>query len=207
MSINEDKSMEHLILEKAEMLFLEKGFAATSTTMIARAVGCNQALVHYYFRTKDNLFNTVFETKFRNFFTKIFDTSEVQQKSFIEKMKHISISHFDLLAENPKLPMLIMNELSRQPEHINMLRSKLHELPEKLFQMLNAELQIEIAAGKVRNVNLFDILATIVTLNVALFTVFPIATQILQLSETEKEKMLMHRKDENITIILNYIRV
>lgn len=207
MDIKEDKSMEQLILEKAEELFLEKGFAATSTTMIAHAVGCNQALVHYYFRTKDNLFNTVFETRFRDFFTRIFDTSEIHQKSFIEKIKHISVSHFDLLAENPKLPMLILNELSRQPEHIHMLRNKLHELPEKLYQMLNTELQKEISEGKVRNVSLIDILTTIITLNVALFTVFPLATQVLQLSEEEKSKMLMHRKNENITIILSYLRV
>ncbi len=207
MDIKEDKSMEQLILEKAEELFLEKGFAATSTTMIAREVGCNQALVHYYFRTKDKLFNTIFETKFRNFFTGIFDTSEIHQKSFIEKIKHISITHFDLLAENPKLPMLILNELSRQPEHIHMLRNKLHELPEKLYQMLNEELQKEIMEGKVRNVSLMDILTTIITLNVALFTVFPLATQVLQLSEEEKNKLLMHRKNENITIILNYLRV
>jgi TetR/AcrR family transcriptional regulator len=94
MDIKQDKSMERLIMEKAEELFLEKGFAATSTTTIARAVGCNQALVHYYFRTKDNLFNTVFETKFRDFFAGIFNTTDIQQKSFIEKIKHISIISF-----------------------------------------------------------------------------------------------------------------
>lgn len=207
MDIKEEKSMEQLILEKAEELFLEKGFAATSTTMIARAVGCNQALVHYYFRTKDKLFNTVFETKFRDFFTKLFDTTDIQQKSFIGKIKQLSLSHFDLLAENPKLPLLILNELSRQPEHINILRSKLQEFPVKLFQMLNAELQTEIKAGRVRDVNLMDVLTTIITLNVALFMVFPLATQVLQLSEEEKTAMLMHRKNENITVILSYLRV
>lgn len=103
--------------------------------------------------------------------------------------------------------MLILNELSRHPEHIHMLRNKLHELPEKLYQMLNTELQKEISEGKVRNVSLIDILTTIITLNVALFTVFPLATQVLQLSEEEKSKMLMHRKNENITIILSYLRV
>jgi AcrR family transcriptional regulator len=65
MDSKEEQSMEQAILEAAEKLFLEKGFASTSTTQIAREVGCNQALVHYYYRTKENLFNTIFENKFK----------------------------------------------------------------------------------------------------------------------------------------------
>ena len=65
MNLPKDISTEQLILEAAEKLFLEKGFAMTSTTEIARVAGCNQALVHYYFRTKENLFQSIFENKFR----------------------------------------------------------------------------------------------------------------------------------------------
>ena len=64
MENNIELSTEQLILKVAERLFLEKGFAMTSTTEIAKEVGCNQALIHYYFRTKDNLFNVIFENKF-----------------------------------------------------------------------------------------------------------------------------------------------
>ena len=46
MDINIEKSMEEAILETAERLFLENGYASTSTTQIAKEVGCNQALVH-----------------------------------------------------------------------------------------------------------------------------------------------------------------
>ena len=55
--------MEQSILKVAEQLFLDKGFNRTSTTEIARVVGCNQTLIHYYFRTKENLFNRIFEKK------------------------------------------------------------------------------------------------------------------------------------------------
>jgi AcrR family transcriptional regulator len=77
MDINSESSMEQSILDAAEKLFLEKGFAATSTTQIAKEVGCNQALVHYYFRTKDNLFNRIFEKKFSDFFQVVFDTNQL----------------------------------------------------------------------------------------------------------------------------------
>ena len=48
-----NNTTEKSILEAAERLFLEKGFALTSTTMIAKEVGCNQSLIHYYFRSKE----------------------------------------------------------------------------------------------------------------------------------------------------------
>ena len=51
-----EQNLEIQILQAAEELFLSNGFAGTSTTDIAKRVGCNQALVHYYFRTKENLF-------------------------------------------------------------------------------------------------------------------------------------------------------
>ena len=54
--MNKDNNMEQQILQCAEELFLEKGFSLVSTTDIAKKAGCNQALVHYYFRTKENLF-------------------------------------------------------------------------------------------------------------------------------------------------------
>ena len=52
MDINIEKSMEEAILETAERLFLENGYASTSTTQIAKEVGCNQALVHFIFGRK-----------------------------------------------------------------------------------------------------------------------------------------------------------
>ena len=61
MKPDKDITNEQRILDTAEKLFLDRGFALTSTTEIARIVGCNQALVHYYFRTKERLFDAVFE--------------------------------------------------------------------------------------------------------------------------------------------------
>ena len=68
--------MEEAILEAAERLFLEKGFTSTSTTEIAKAAGCNQALVHYYFRKKDLLFTAIFEKKMRGFVSELLQISE-----------------------------------------------------------------------------------------------------------------------------------
>ena len=61
-------SMEEVILHTAEDMFLSNGYNGVSTTDIARKVGCNQALIHYYYRTKQNLFAKVYERKIQSIF-------------------------------------------------------------------------------------------------------------------------------------------
>ena len=201
-----DKSTEQSILEVAERLFLEKGYALTSTTEIAKAVGCNQALVHYYFRTKENLFNTIFENKFRSLFQQIFNVNYSDDLPFLDKVRKMIEVHFDLLYENPRIPALIMNELSRQPDQLLILKEKLHAIPEQLFEKLSNELQVEIDAGRVRDINAVDLIVTVVSMNVALFTIFPIASKVLNFSEEQIKMLLYHRREENVNVVLGYLR-
>ena len=206
MDIKNELSMEQVILETAERLFLEKGFTATSTTQIAKAVGCNQALVHYYFRTKDNLFNTIFEQKFKMLFENLYASQNFGNIPFPEKVKHAVESHFDLLTKNPKLPLLVATELARLPENLKNLRNKLQAVPFELFTKLSKELEQEIAEGRVRKVELMDIIITMVTLNAGLFMLLPIANGILQLDDDQTKELLAHRREENVQVILNYIK-
>ncbi len=206
MDINIEKSMEEAILETAERLFLENGYASTSTTQIAKEVGCNQALVHYYFRTKENLFNTIFEKKFKAFFQQIFDVNHLENLSFLDKLKKLIEKHFDLISQNPRLPQLIITELSRQPEQIKTLKEKLYKYPESLFSQLSKELEVEIAAGRVRNVDFADVIITIVSLNAALFTFLPIVSNIIDFDEIQRKKILEHRKIEHVNIVMSYLK-
>ncbi|MEA4976624.1 MAG: TetR/AcrR family transcriptional regulator [Paludibacter sp.] len=197
---------EQAILEAAEKLFLEKGFEATSTTQIAKEVGCNQALIHYYFRTKDNLFNTIFEQKFRLFFQQLFNIEGVKSMGFEDKIRHLISSHFALLEHNPQIPLLIIRELSRKPEQVALLREKLRELPEKLFAALNDDLQAEIKAGRVRPVSLIDIMIPAISMNVALFVMMPVVEQVMQMDEEQKKNMIEYRRNANVDFILHSIR-
>ena len=206
MDINNGQSMEQTILEVAERLFLEKGFAMTSTTEIAKEVGCNQALIHYYYRTKDNLFNVIFEQKFQALFKGLFEMKSMGDLKFQDKLRIIIESHYDLLMKNPKIPTLMLNELTRQPDQIRILREKLRALPEKLFKELNDDLQDEIKLGNVREVSLTDLLISVLSLNVAIFIMMPFVEKVLQLSEAQKEALIAHRKAENVEFILRSIR-
>lgn len=203
MDIKNNSSMETVILETAERLFLEKGFALTSTTEIAKKSGCNQALVHYYFRTKDNLFNTIFEQKFKLFFQGVFELTGMEELSFQEKLKHIIESHFEMVKANGKLPLLIISEFSRRPQQIAVLRDKLKEIPQKLLEKMSQELENEIVAGRIRHISLMDLILNIVSVNISFFLLMPIASEIASLNDTQKLLVIEHRKAEHVTLILN----
>ncbi len=127
MSINKD-NMEEAILNAAKKLFLEKGFRGTSTTEIAKEVGCNQALVHYYFRTKDRLFEAIFNKKIK-FFIEALLKVDSEDLPYEEKLAKKIESHFEAIREDPRLPLFFFNELSTNPTRIHEMRERLGELP------------------------------------------------------------------------------
>ena len=197
---------EKTILKVAEKLFLKHGFSGTSTTEIAKEVGCNQALIHYYFRTKENLFNSIFENKFKKFFQDIFISKDQKPISFTEKLKQLIEAHFDLISENPKLPLLIINELSRKNEHLISMREKLQYIPEKLLSELNTGLEIEISEGRIRKMELRDLIISILSLNISLFLLMPFFEEIIPLNAEEKTDLIAQRRKEHVNLILNNLK-
>ncbi len=206
MDIKQDKSMEETILETAESLFLEKGFERTSTTQIAKAAGCNQALVHYYFRTKDNLFNTIFEHKFKDFFKSVFRIENIEKMNFKEKLQYIIESHFDIISKNPKMPNLILTEFTRNPDQVKLLKTKLQDLPLQIILQMEKELEKEIEEGNIRSITLLDLIISIVSLNISLFLIFPVFENLLSWTEEQKKEILLLRKAENVKLIINSLR-
>lgn len=207
METTSEKPMEVVILETAERLFLEKGFASVSTVQIARECGCNQALVHYYYRTKENLFNTIFESKFRLFFDSIQLSQQERSMNFTEKLALIIEKHFDLLLDNQQLPMLIFTELLRKTENIEILKNKLKSVPEKLLGAFNTELQDEIKAGRIRDISIIDLLVNMISLNIALFIAMPVLRLVLEMDEQQKTVFLMHRRKVHVDFVLNSIAI
>lgn len=205
MSINDNQNMEQAILEAATELFLEKGFKATSTTEIAKEAGCNQALVHYYYRTKDRLFEAIFEKKMKFFIGSLL---EISQKNipFKEKLTRKIESHFDAIQEDPKLPLFLFNEVNSNPARLKQLRDKLEDLPEKVFTQMKSELEVEIAAGNIRQITIYDLLLTIVSLNIMVFIAEPMFKTITRLSDDDFLKLKERRKKENVHIILNSLK-
>lgn len=205
MAQKKDSNMEKKILEAAEQLFLEKGFAMTSTTEIAKIAGCNQALVHYYFRTKDHLFDAIFENKVRMFISTFMEISN-EDIPFEEKLKRKIEAHFDMIRANPKFPFLIINELTTNPQRVEKIKAKISQLPKAIFGQLDKELEEEIRKGNIRPIKTIDLLFSIVSLNMVLFLAKPFIKTITNISDKEYEAMVEHRKKENVLMILRSLR-
>lgn len=205
MPINEVKDMEKTILETATRLFLEKGYASTSTTEIAKAVGCNQALVHYYFRTKERLFEAVFAEKFQSFASNILEINK-GNLSFEEKLRLKIESHFDMLIDNPRLPLLIAYEMNTNPDRLASMKKKLGELPAIVFANFQAELDAEYEKGNIRETMVIDLIFNILALNLSVFIIGPIMKSFAGLSDEDFKNLVEHRKTENVNTILRSLR-
>lgn len=196
---------EQVILETAERLFLEKGFALTSTTEIAKKAGCNQALVHYYFRTKENLFQQIFMQKVQ-LFASTFLSIDDEDLPFEEKLQRKIEAHFDLLSANPKLPFLLLNEVFTNPERLMQIKEKIELLPLMMLNRLDRELREEIDKGQIRPISTIDLIINVLSLNIFLFLSRPILSVLLNSPEENWPELEKHRKQEIVTTILNSLR-
>ncbi len=199
----QEQSMETTILETAERIFLNKGFALTSTTEIAREAGCNHALVHYYFRTKEQLFLRIFEEKAKLFANAFFSIDE-QEGTFLEKLARRIEAHFDLLIQNPKIPFLIFNEITTKPQRIKALQQSIGNYPATVIRKLSQELDKAIAQGEVRPVSVADLLLTVLSLNVALQLSLPLLGAIMPPEEVQN--FVAQRREEHVRLIINGLR-
>ncbi len=201
MQENKVINAEQAILEAAEKLFLEKGFAMTSTTEIAKEAGCNQSMVHYYFRTKDKLFDAIFEKKANLILSSVMKNRD-KEISFNEKIKSIVEAHFDLLRDNPKLPFLLFNELTTNPERLKLIVEKIQNIKGMVLPQFQKELDEEFKKGNIRKITLMDFILLLISLNVIPFIAKPIIKAIAEMSDDEFEELIEIRKKENVRIIL-----
>lgn len=111
-----DPSTEEKIKEAARKVFTRKGYAATRTRDIAEEAGINLALLNYYFRSKEKLFEIVMLEKFQKFFGIILNILISETTNLEEKIELIAQSYIDTLSSNPDLPIFVLSEIRNNPE-------------------------------------------------------------------------------------------
>lgn len=196
-----ETSTEQRIIEVAESLFLKQGYLATSTVQIAKEAGCNQALVHYYFKNKEHLFETVFELEFKKLssFFFLYDKPEL---AFADRLKIMLNGLFDLFEQNERLPFFMLSELMSNADWIDIVLQKAIFIAKSTMPTFYADLQNEINAGRVRNISPFNLLTTIISLSISPFLMKPIVDRALELPEHERQKLMQERRIENVTIVM-----
>lgn len=205
MSSAKKQTTEQAIMNAATKLFVQKGFAATSTTEIAKEVGCNQAAVHYYYRTKDRLFESILETKFKFFVNKFLERGN-EDLPFEERLTKKIETHFDLVKENSQIPIFLVSEIGRNPKRLETLKNTLSDFPREAITAFKKELDEEIIKGTIRKTDAFELLLTIISLNVTLFLVGPIFNVISGMDEAKFKRLVAKRKKEHVRIILASIK-
>lgn len=109
------ENTEILILKSAREVFILKGFEGARMQEIADKAGINKALLHYYFRSKKQLFDKIFGEIFFRFIGVLGDMFQ-SDLPFRDKVKNAVSQYINVLRENPLIPNFIVNELSRDPE-------------------------------------------------------------------------------------------
>jgi AcrR family transcriptional regulator len=137
-----DKQTEEKIFEAATDVFIEKGMDGTRMQDIANYAGINKALLHYYFRTKDQLFNAVFEMIARKVLKKFAPVLD-DNLTLEEKIRFFFKEHITFLQANPRLPGFLLNEVNRNPARIKKLLNNVDfdNLWLKLYEQHKDELQ------------------------------------------------------------------
>lgn len=205
MTAERNQDMEAKILEAADNLFSERGFAMTSTTEIAKEAGCNQALVHYYYRTKDRLFEAIFETKLK-LFVKAFLKIGNEKLPFEEKLRRKIETHFDILAANQRLPFLVINELLTNPERVNGIRSRIVPFALEAYEQFDRELAAAIANGEIRPITPLDLILNVISMNVSVFIAAPVLRAVMGLDDKAYDEFVAHRRAETVETILRSLK-
>lgn len=201
-----DSNTEHLILEAAEKVFLEKGYVASRTTEIAQLAGVNHAMLHYYFRTKENLFNKVFDEKLRllsSSFSIVFE----QDMPFLEKIKQAIETHYDFLAANPRLPSFLLREVIASTERREAFKIILMPKLLNIFRMLKKEIETEMEKGTIIKISPANLLLNIGALNAAsIITSLMLYSNDDEQTDVARNAYNKERKASNVDFILRSLR-
>lgn len=193
-------------MDAAEQLFFEHGFALTSTTDIARLAGCNQALVHYYYRSKENLFRQIFLRQV-NGILRVVRTTLTDQTDFQEMVRNGIAIYFEALSKQPNLPHFVINELVNNQERRLYIRETFVQNPDyaTIYLQFVSKVRQEQAAGRLAPLEPFDLLLHIGSLTVGTFISLPMYRDLLERNEDDVAAYLQHRQEEITRFILQGI--
>ena len=198
-------SKELQILEAAEKEFLTKGYEGARTTSIAKEAGVTHAMLHYYFRTKEQLFERIIDKKMSEItplLTYLFGNEELP---LTERIKEAVSVHFDFIVANPELPKFLINEVLPNKERFVVLKSKIDKV---LHQFTNLQKEVDEAAlrGEVEQFNIINLFQTILSLNIFSSVMSLYAENIFREEGFSTNDFLVARKAENIETIMRRIK-
>ncbi|MEO9475747.1 MAG: TetR/AcrR family transcriptional regulator [Cyclobacteriaceae bacterium] len=186
----EAENTEQKILIAARQVFLKKGLAGARMQEIADMAGINKALLHYYYRSKEQLFRSSFQDLIKQMLPKVFGVFRTDLP-FEEKLRTLTADYLDFLTEYPQLPVMILSEIQRDPQ---LLFNELN-IPDLVdFQDLQKQLDEEAEAGRIRPMQVFELIPNLLSLLVFPFAAKPIIQNALKLTDEQFKDFISSRK-------------
>lgn len=187
-----EKQTEDRIFESATEVFIEKGMDGARMQDIANHAGINKALLHYYYRSKEHLFEAVFE-KIANVmfsrFAPVFD----EKTSVEEKIRFFFREHISFLQANPRLPAFILNEVNRNPARIRKLLKRFNV--NEFWNTLERQHHDELIRYNITRETIPQLMTSIVAISIFPFAARGILEVLFEKSGQNFNDYLENRKD------------
>lgn len=196
-----DHNTEQAILEAAKKVFILKGLDGARMQEIADEAGINKALLHYYFRTKEKLFESIFNEVLNKFSSSVVKVL-MSDLPLFDKIERFADTYINLLIKNPYAPNFLVNEINRNPERIvNVLKGK-GVNP----NLLRKQIKQEIEAGIIREIKIEDLMANMMSMCIFPFVARNIIISMLEMNEEDYKAFLLQRKIEIPKLLIGYLK-
>jgi len=193
---------ESLILAAAREVFIIKGSEGARMQEIADKAGINKALLHYYFRSKENLFDAVFSEVASHLFPAMKQLLE-SDMTVKEKISFFVKMYLTALRENPYIPIFVINTLNTNPERFLKYIKKSGISP----VLLQKQIDDEVARGLIRAVKAEHLLVNTIAMCIFPLVARPIIQNVFSMTDDEYRLYLESRQNEVVDFVLKSISV
>lgn len=194
---------EEKILAAARKVFTTRGMSGARMQDIADEAGINKAMLHYYFRDKDKLFEVIFLEEANKFFPRINFIFESEAPLF-EKIELFVNAYIDEMVKNPYLPWFIMNEVNRDAEQFFAKVWNMTKQPRPLKFL--EQMEKEVKKGTIKRVHPLHLLLNILSMTIFPFIARPMIVKNLQVSSKQFDEIIEQRRKEIPRFIIDAIK-
>ena len=201
--VKKEEGAEQKIIAAARGIFLRKGMAGARMEEIAKAAGINKAMLHYYFRSKEKLFEVIMSEAKMQMLSRLHPILGGDDSLFIKIEKFVE-SYINFVTENPLLPGFILHEITKNPEKLVNDISNGNKRPNLAKFFLHVE-------SEVKKKNIIAIQPEQLFMNMLSMCVFPFIGRpmlktVLNVNDKKFNQLLANRKKEIPVFIINAIK-
>ena len=196
-----DSKTETQIKDTARRIFLKEGRMMATTQDIADAAGVNRTLLHYYFRSRDHLFDLVFQEALMRLRRRLHEVlgTELKFKDKIEKLVDV---FYEELTELPYLETFITLQLNQDPDRYQEMFVQIPGGKERMKTFLK-DIQLEMEKGTIPEMKPINYFINLFALMAYPYVAKPIYLKMFDLSDHAFNKLLPERKGVIMSLLFN----